>query len=85
MNISYNWRDPHAFEPTPPWLDINVVPEAWGCIIFLCGMLPSNKVLGDRTNLGGGIWLVNVNNAVISRNILQSQENGIDAFYLETR
>lgn len=40
LNTSLNWRDPAADHlPTPPWLNINVVPADYG----------------DRTNLGGGV------------------------------
>ncbi|MHC4065640.1 MAG: NosD domain-containing protein, partial [Planctomycetota bacterium] len=36
--------------------------------------------LGDRTNLGGGLFVYNVSQAVISGNTLQDQENGMDLY-----
>lgn len=65
MNASVNWRDPKAFVwPNPPWLNINVTPKDYG----------------DRTNLGGGLWLENVSRAKITYVWLTYQENGIDGF-----
>ena len=37
---------------------------------------------GDRTNLGGGIWLENITHATIQHNVVTSQNNGIDAFFI---
>jgi len=36
--------------------------------------------LGDRTNLGGGLFARNLTGATISRNTLRNQENGIDLY-----
>ncbi|MFO0840447.1 MAG: right-handed parallel beta-helix repeat-containing protein [Phycisphaerae bacterium] len=36
--------------------------------------------LGDRTNLGGGLFLRAVSSAVVTGNILRNQENGIDLY-----
>jgi nitrous oxidase accessory protein len=37
---------------------------------------------GDRTNLGGGIYIVNCTAPHIAGNVLQNQENGIDAWHV---
>lgn len=36
--------------------------------------------LGDRTNLGGGLFMHNVSGAVVSDNMMRNGENGIDLF-----
>lgn len=36
--------------------------------------------LGDRTNLGGGLFMRNVIGAVVSDNVMRNQENGIDLY-----
>lgn len=66
-NFSSNWRDPLAYNATPPWLNINVAPgdAAFG---------------DDRTNLGGGLYLENVTAITVTDNVMVQQENGIDAF-----
>jgi len=38
--------------------------------------------LGDRTNLGGGLFVNNVSYATISGNTMENAENGIDLFYV---
>jgi parallel beta-helix repeat protein len=63
--LSGNWKDPSAFLPTPPWLDINVTPEDFG----------------DKTNLGGGLFLQNVTEGLVQNNKFENQENGVDCFY----
>ena len=37
---------------------------------------------GDRTNLGGGLWMVNVDDAHVHDNVLMNQENGLDGFFV---
>lgn len=79
LNLSGNWLgmhlslffwnslifiDPNAYNPTPPWLDINVKPTAFG----------------DRTNLGGGLWLEECDGLIVKGSTFSNQENGIDAW-----
>ena len=39
---------------------------------------------GDRVNLGGGIFALNLSASAISRNTLTNQENGVDCFQVTT-
>ena len=64
--FTHHRYDPAAFDPTPPFLDINSMPNGFGT---------------DFTNFGGGIFLSNINNSVFSKIIAQNGENGIDCFY----
>ena len=65
-NISCNWIDPKSLNSSgpPPWLDINVIPSSFG----------------DRTNLGGGLFMNGIDKAYIHNNTAQWQENGLDLF-----
>jgi parallel beta-helix repeat protein len=38
--------------------------------------------LGDRTNLGGGLFMLNVAQASVSGNTLRDQENGMDLYFV---
>ncbi|MEE8153474.1 MAG: NosD domain-containing protein [Phycisphaerales bacterium] len=38
--------------------------------------------LGDTTNLGGGLFMLNASLAIISSNTLKNQENGIDLYFV---
>jgi len=64
MDLSYNWVDPASQGSSAPWLNINIPPGA----------------LGDKTNLGGGLFIYIADNATISGCTMQNGENGMDLF-----
>ncbi len=64
MDLSGNWVDPDSQGSSPPWLNINIGPGA----------------LGDRTNLGGGLFAYNADNLTVSGCTAQDGENGFDLY-----
>lgn len=64
-DLSNNWKDPAAEGAAPPFLDINVGPDALG---------------SNTTDLGGGLFVRNASAASIQRNTLVGQNNGMDLY-----